>query len=159
MAKRGGKKRSRSPSQKRHGNHAEDFDRLPPIERVPFSAPWHGASVGELLDERHVVESDTLPAPLTGRDAGRQFIQMYVSAFPDLHFDIDPIFGHGDFVATRWTATGTHRGELMGIKPTNRRTVTHGCSVGQLKNGKAVHDWIYWDTGYLLRQLGVLPAA
>jgi hypothetical protein len=35
--------------------------------------------------------------------------------------------------------TGTHRGELMGIKPTNRRTVTHGCSVGQLKNGKAVH--------------------
>lgn len=37
--------------------------------------------------------------------------------------------------------TGTHRGELMGIKPTNRRTVTHGCSVGQLKNGKAVHDW------------------
>ena len=47
----------------------------------------------------------------------------------------------------------------MGIKPTNRRTVTHGCSVSQLKNGKAVHDWIYWDTGHLLRQLGVLPAA
>jgi hypothetical protein len=37
--------------------------------------------------------------------------------------------------------------------------VTHGCSVGQLKNGKAFHDWIYWDTGHLLRQLGVLPAA
>ncbi len=51
-------------------------------------------------------------------------MQMYVSAFPDLHFDIDQIFGDGDFVATRWTATGTHRGELMGIKPTNRRTVT-----------------------------------
>ena len=31
----------------------------------------------------------------------------------------------------------------MGIKPTNRRNVTHGCSVGQLKKGKAVHDWIY----------------
>jgi predicted ester cyclase len=55
--------------------------------------------------------------------------------------------------------SGTQRGELMGIKPTNRRTVTHGCSVGQIKNGKAVHDWIYWDTGHLLRQLGVLPAA
>jgi len=64
---------------------------------------------------------------------------------------IDQIFGEGDFVATRWTATGTHRGELMGIKPTNRRTVTHG--------GKAVHDWIYWDTGHLMRQLGVLPAS
>jgi len=40
----------------------------------------------KLLDEKHVVESDTLPAPLTGREAGRQFMQMYVSAFPDLHF-------------------------------------------------------------------------
>jgi len=28
----------------------------------------------KLLDEKHVVESDTLPAPLTGRDAGRQFM-------------------------------------------------------------------------------------
>src|SRR6267143_1735655 len=36
----------------------------------------------KLLDEKHVVESDTLPAPLTGREAGRQFMQMYVSAFP-----------------------------------------------------------------------------
>jgi hypothetical protein len=40
----------------------------------------------KLLDEKYVVESDTLPATLTGRDAGRQFMQMYVSAFPDLHF-------------------------------------------------------------------------
>ena len=50
----------------------------------------------KLLDEKHVVESDTLPAPLIGREAGRQFMQMYVSAFPDLHFDIDQIFGEGN---------------------------------------------------------------
>ncbi len=36
----------------------------------------------KLLDEKHVIESDTIPAPLTGREAGRQFMQMYVSAFP-----------------------------------------------------------------------------
>ena len=51
---------------------------------------------GKLLDEKHVVESNTLPAPLTGRDAGRQFMQMCVSAFPDLHFDIDQTLGEGD---------------------------------------------------------------
>ncbi len=68
------------------------------------------------------------------------------------------MLGDGNFVVTRWTTTGTQRGELMGIKPTNRRAVTHGCSVSQIKDGKPVHDWIYWDTGYLLRQLGVSPA-
>ena len=79
------------------------------IVRHIFEA-WNKHDVeryGKLLDEKHVVESDTLPAPLTGRDAGRQFMQMYVSAFPDLHFDIDQIFGEGDYVTTRWTATGT----------------------------------------------------
>ncbi|HEY7869923.1 MAG TPA: nuclear transport factor 2 family protein, partial [Methylomirabilota bacterium] len=54
--------------------------------------------LGRLLDEKHVFESDTIPAALTGREAGRQFMQMYVSAFPDLHFDIDQVFGEGDFV-------------------------------------------------------------
>ncbi|PYN84116.1 MAG: hypothetical protein DMD87_28910 [Candidatus Rokuibacteriota bacterium] len=131
------------------------------LARQAFEA-WNKHDVERyvrLLDEKHVFESDTIPAPMPGREAGRQFMQIYVSAFPDLHFDIDQMLGEGDFVVTRWTAKGTHRGELMGIKPTNRRTITHGCTVVQIKSGKLVHDWIYWDTGHLLRQLGVLPAA
>ena len=111
----------------------------------------------KLLDEKHVIESDTIPALLTGREAGRQFMQMYVSAFPDLHFDIDQILGEGDFVATRYTATGTHGGNLMGIAPTNKRAQVHGCTVNEIRNGKIVRSWLYWDTGHLLRQLGVLP--
>lgn len=102
------------------------------IVRHIFEA-WNKHDVEQyvkLLDEKYVVESNTLPAPLTGQAAGRQFMQMYVSASPDLHFDRDQIFGEGDHFATRRTATGTQRGELMGIKLMNRRTVTHGCSVG-----------------------------
>ena len=110
----------------------------------------------KLLDEKYVSESDTLPATVSGREAARQFMMVYLKAFPDLHFEIPQILAEGDFVVSRWTATGTHRGELMGIAPTNRRTRTNGCSVIQIKNGKAAHDWIYWDTGHLLRQLGVL---
>ena len=84
-------------------------------------------------------------------------MRVYVSAFPDLHFTLDETLADGDSVVTRWTATGTQRGILMGIPPTNRATVTRGCTVAHCKGGKVVHDWIYWDTGNLLRQLGVLP--
>jgi steroid delta-isomerase-like uncharacterized protein len=80
----------------------------------------------------------------------------YVRAFPDLHIEIAQTLAEGDFVVSRWTATGTHRGELMGLPPTNRRAVTNGCSVTQMKNGKAAHEWLYWDSGHLLKQLGVL---
>jgi len=111
-----------------------------------------------LLDDKHVIESDTLPAPMTGREAGRQFMQVYVGAFPDLRIDNEQILGSGDFVVARWTATGTHRGDLLGIAPTQRRATTHGCTVYELKNGRIAREWIYWDTGHLLRQLGALPA-
>ena len=110
----------------------------------------------KLLDEKWSIESDTLPATMTGRDAARQFMHVYVTAFPDLHFELTQVLAEGDFVVTRWTATGTHRGELMGIAATQRRVVTRGCSVAQVKSGKIAHDWTYWDTGHLLRQLGMV---
>jgi len=28
----------------------------------------------------------------------------------------------------------------------------------ELKNGKIMHAWVYFDNAHLLRQLGVLPA-
>jgi hypothetical protein len=53
MAPRRAKKRSRSPSQKRRGDQAEDFDLPPPLERVPFSAPWPGAPKDEFSVTAH----------------------------------------------------------------------------------------------------------
>jgi steroid delta-isomerase-like uncharacterized protein len=106
-----------------------------------------------------VSESDTLPSPLRGPEAVKQSVRMYVGAFSDLHFEIEQIMAAGDFVTMRWVATGTHDGELMGIPPTRKRAVTHGCTVEEFRNGKAVREWVYWDTGNLVRQIGVLPGA
>ncbi len=98
------------------------------------------------------------PAAVRGPDAVRQEVQMYVRAFSDLRFEVEQILSSGDYVTMRWMATGTHDGELMGIPPTNKRVVTHGCTVEEVRNGKAVREWVYWDTGNLLRQIGVLPS-
>jgi len=35
----------------------------------------------------HVIEGDAIPAPMTGREAARQFMQIHVRAFPDLSLD------------------------------------------------------------------------
>lgn len=131
------------------------------LARANFDA-WNAHDASRLtkkVDEKFVIESDTLPAAAHGAQGLAQFMSVYVAAFPDLHFDIEQQLADGDFVVTRWVATGTHRGALMGIPPTNRRAVTHGCTVSQFRNGKGTHDWIYWDSGHLLRQLGVLPPA
>ncbi|MGH7268408.1 MAG: ester cyclase [Candidatus Rokuibacteriota bacterium] len=107
------------------------------------------------LGEKFVSESDTLPGPVTSREAAREAMHMYTRAFPDLRFEIQQLLPSGDYVTIRWKATGTHRGELMGIPPTNRKAETHGCTVSEVRDGRIVHEWVYWDTGNLLRQLGV----
>jgi steroid delta-isomerase-like uncharacterized protein len=109
----------------------------------------------KILDDKHVWETDTLPAPVAGHDGYRQAMQMYLTAFPDLRFSLDQLLASEDYAVTRYTATGTHRGNLMGIAPTSRHVETHGCTVAEIKNG----NWVFWDTGHLLRQLGVLPAS
>ena len=119
---------------------------------------WNGHDpdrLVKLLDEKYMSESDTVPSPVNGREGARQFMLGYTRAFPDLHIDVTQILTDGDYVVARWTAKGTHRGELMGVPPTNRRAITNGCSVIQVRAGKLIHEWLYWDTGHLLKQLGV----
>src|SRR4029077_10811434 len=114
--------------------------------------------VAKLVSNDFVSEADTLPAAVRGPDAVRQEVQMYVRAFSDLHFEVEQMLSSGDYVMLRWLATGTHDGELMGIPATNKRVVTHGCTVEEVRKGKMVREWVYWDTGNMLRQIGILPS-
>jgi steroid delta-isomerase-like uncharacterized protein len=113
----------------------------------------------KLLHDKHVMESDTIPQPITGQEGARAFMGMYVTAFPDLHFKVDQLTASGNYVISRYTATGTHQGPLGNIPPTERRGEVHGCTVAEIENGQIVREWLYWDSAHLLRQLGVLPAA
>jgi steroid delta-isomerase-like uncharacterized protein len=131
------------------------------IAREAFAA-WNAHEPKQhsvLLDQQYVLESDTVPSPLRGQEAHRQFMDVYLRAFPDLRFDIEQMLASGDHVITRWHSMGTHQGEFMGIPPTGRRGEgIHGCSIIQVRYGKIAHEWLFWDTATLLRQLGVLPA-
>jgi len=119
----------------------------------------HDASgVAAFVSSDYVLESDTVPAPIRGPEGVRQFVEMYVKAFPDIRVEIVEILTSGDHVTTRWRATGVHGGELMGIPATHRHVVTNGCNVAEIRNGKLIRESSYWDTGNLLRQIGVLPA-
>lgn len=123
---------------------------------------WNAHDVNawiKLLDGAQVMESDTVPQPVRGHDGARAFMEMYVKAFPDLHFTMDQTIASGDYVVSRYTARGTHRGDLAGIPPTGRSAETHGCVVAEVKNGRIHRQWLYWDSAHLLRQLGVLPGA
>jgi steroid delta-isomerase-like uncharacterized protein len=102
--------------------------------------------------ERHDLRAGD-PAP--GPKGQRQIAAAFRAAFPDLTWDVDFIMADGDFVAGRWTATGTHRGRWAGVEPTGRRMEFSGINVFRFENGKVVELWNHRDDLGLMEQLGV----
>ena len=80
---------------------------------------------------------------------------------PDLEFTVDLVVAEDDLAATYWTATGTHRGDWLGIAPTDREVTWQGINIFRFACGLIVESWGEADHLGLLRQLGAveLPPA
>src|SRR6266853_4911490 len=108
------------------------------------------------IDESYVGESETAPGPIRGRDGVRKNLEMIFQAFPDLRIEVEQIIASGDHVVTQLRATGTRKGTFAGIAPTNKNIVMQGCSVVEIRNGKAIRGRMYADNATLFQQLGLL---
>jgi steroid delta-isomerase-like uncharacterized protein len=93
-----------------------------------------------------------------GPEEFKQFARMYRAAFPDLKLTVEDQIAEGDLVVTRFSARGTHRGELMGIPPTGNKVNITGISIDRMVNGKSVESWTNYDLMTMMQQLGVIPA-
>lgn len=114
--------------------------------------------VDELVGPTYVNHDPSVPDDLIGPEGTKQFITGYRAAFPDLRITIEEQLAERDVVATRWTATGTQTGELLGIGPTGKQATVTGLTIDRVADGKLVESWNNWDTLGMLQQLGVVPA-
>jgi predicted ester cyclase len=76
-------------------------------------------------------------------------------AFPDWHSELHMLVGEGDIVVERFTASGTHQGELMGAAPTGNSVSLKGINIFRLRDGRVVEWWSRLDELGLFRQLGL----
>lgn len=91
-------------------------------------------------------------------EAVSQFFDSVFAAFPDIQRMVEEeVTDDNQTVVTRWTATGTHRGEFMGIAPTGKRVTFTGISIHRIADGRIVEEWQQWDPLGLMQQLGVVP--
>jgi predicted ester cyclase len=79
------------------------------------------------------------------------------NAFPDLRFTLEDIVAEVDKVVYRASATGTHKGEFMGIASTGKRVTFTSIVISRIADGKFQEDWESFDGAYVLQQLGALP--
>ena len=90
-----------------------------------------------------------------GRDEWVAFHQAFVDTFPDLRLEIDNITSDstGEWVAARWTVTGTHQGDALGIPASGRPVSMSGISLLRIQNGQFVAGFDNDDQQALLAQL------
>ena len=87
----------------------------------------------------------------------RQAAVMFRAAMPDWHSDLDQLVAEDDIVVERFTATGTHRGPLMGVPGTGHTVTLPGVNIFRIQNGRIVERWGRLDDLGLLHQLGIAP--
>ena len=113
------------------------------------------AALDEVCAQDYVLHDSS--ALIQGLESMKQFVSIYLAAFPDGHFTIEDQIAEGDKIVTRWTFRGTHKGELQGIPPTDKQVVVTGISMDRVAGSKAVEAWSNFDALGMLQQLGVLP--
>jgi ketosteroid isomerase-like protein len=94
-----------------------------------------------------------------GEELG-QTIDIYATAFPDMHRELYDLYVAGDVVVVELSLNGTHRGPLAlpagTIPATGKEMHAPCCDVFHLKEGKVTSFHCYTAATVIFAQLGVL---
>ena len=78
-------------------------------------------------------------------------------AFSDIEYTIDDQIAADDKVVERWTWSGMHSGDWLGIPATGQRITFCGMDISRLTDGRMAEHWTRVDVLSLLQQMGVIP--
>lgn len=74
----------------------------------------------------------------------------------DFTFRVDDQLAQDDKVCTRWTWSGRHTGDFVGIPATGQNVTMTGTTWHRFRDGRICEGWWQYDRAGLLEQLGAL---
>ena len=93
-----------------------------------------------------------------GVEGMKEHIQATKQTYPDYRMKIIKQFCDGDYVISEFVMEGTHKGEWIGIKPTNKRLVFTGVDIDKVVDGMIVEHGGAVNTFETLFEAGVIGA-
>lgn len=120
---------------------------------------WNKGKVAIMIAIDELVAVDYIEHGGSGEDtrgikAYKKSISDLFNAFPDIHLTLDDMIVAGDQVVARFTFSGTHKSEFMGMPPTNKKWTMWGIYIDRIVGGKFVESWVRYDTLGFMQQLG-----
>jgi steroid delta-isomerase-like uncharacterized protein len=107
------------------------------------------------LDPDFINHDPPFPGAPDGSEGMRVAAGMFRQALPDWHSDTDRLIAEGDVVVEVFTASGTHRGELMGVPGSGKTVTLRGINVFRISGERIVERWGQLDNLGLRQQLGL----
>jgi steroid delta-isomerase-like uncharacterized protein len=92
-----------------------------------------------------------------GLEVVKQWLTMFLAAFPDGQYTIEDVVAEEDRVVARTTFNGTHQAEMQGIPATGTAVSMPSITIFRLDNGKIAEGWLANDNLGMMQQLGVIP--
>lgn len=100
-----------------------------------------------------------LPLARQGHDEYKKFISMLASSFSEMNrIHIHDLFSCDDRVVARWSWSGKHTAEFMGIPATSCKITMKGIDIFRLSDGKITNLWQEIDMMGILQQISAPPA-
>jgi predicted ester cyclase len=116
---------------------------------------WHFDLAEEILAPELRFRG-SLGTEVRGVKEFQAYMRSVQAAFPDFHNRIEELIVEGDRAAVRLTYEGTHRGEIFGAAPTEKRITYAGAAFFRLSGARIAEGWVLGDLHSLQKQLGVI---
>jgi steroid delta-isomerase-like uncharacterized protein len=111
----------------------------------------------ELVSPEAIFHVPGRPEPMVGPAGYLMIIGMMRAGFPDIQWTLEEQISEGERVAARFTMRGTHRGQFMGVPPTEKTISVQALNIYHLTNGQIIKEYGSPDMLGLLAQIGALP--
>jgi predicted ester cyclase len=99
--------------------------------------------------QRNLTEDFIDHAAMEGDPPGLEGVQMrfaaWAAAFAEPEEENEQLLGRGDILAVMYTLHAHHRGQFMGIEPTNREVAIPGMEIVRIRDDKIAEHWGIYD--------------
>jgi steroid delta-isomerase-like uncharacterized protein len=117
-----------------------------------FAADYRTLNLAETV----VVQDQAQARAYSGRAAAEGLLRaFYADGFSDSRMDVRCIIADESTAVLEFTFQGRHTGLFVGIPPTGREVTLPMAIICEIFEGRICRARLYYDTGTLLRQLGL----
>ena len=119
------------------------------------SHDWN--KVAPFFTDDAVYEAWASGARYQGKEALKAYFEGTVAWSSDFKIQMHHNISSGEWLAGEWTMSGTHTGDVPGMKATGKQYSIQGASIMEFRDGKLRRHADYWSLLTFMQQVGLMP--